>query len=587
MEKIQAIRTMRITIPAVVVLLATGFLNQLVEGRAAAPPVSNGVISGSVTADRGEVRAFRVRAKDTVHLISYTVFTNKGKYHIYNLPPSSYEVQVREPGFDSSVSVVKLNAAETKTADLTLKSQPPVASDVKLVEYDQLYPPGPARAILERNCLGCHGFQEGGTQPYHQMVGKTENGWAIAVNKMFWVPGVFPSPTWGPPSSGEANGFNDPSWLTGEQRLLVIKYLAANFGPGHEKRDIKLDTLVRDEDALTQAVYVQYELPPVDKSQSNGLFLIRGTHDVMPSHELGMRGTVWMAERPTNSILRVDTLNLDPNTRTKEWTIHDPRGNFNVAPTAIVERNGHVYWAEEKTDTVGDLDIATGEIHRYLAPTIGQDMHGISVDSHGNVWTSGETGSIARLNVETKEFTEWRPAEGLGNYYTLAVDKKDRVWAVSTARQILSMWDPKTEKWTTLKPPNNIRRIVFDSKGMVWLCEYFANGLLMLNPDTGKMTEYRLPLKYGNPYEVSADGSDNIWLENAAYESFVKFDPRTKKFTYFPYPEIKSHTPKVEFDAEGTMWSELPAGPGEPRLTAFKPIGNVPMNANTASTGSQ
>ena len=588
MKNIRSIQTRGVAIAGGILMLAMGFMSGLADGRQSSPATYNGVISGSVTADQGEVRAFRVRAKDTLHLISYTVFTNKGQYHIYNLPPSTYEVQVREPGFDSSVQTVQIDGGEAKTANLTLKAQPPEASDVKLVEYDQLYPPGPARAILERNCLGCHGYQEGGTAPYHLMVGKTEIGWATSVNKMFWVPGVFPSPTWGAPSSGEANGFNDPSWLTGEQRLLVIKYLAANFGTNHEKRDIKLDALVRDEDALTEALYVQYELPPVDKSQSNGLFLVRGTHDVMPSHEPGMRGTVWMAERPTNSILRVDTLNLDPKTRTKEWTIHDPRGNFNVAPTAIAEHNGHVYWAEEKTDTVGDLDIATGEIHRYLAPTIGQDFHGISVDSRGNVWTSGETGSIDRLNAETKQFTEWRPAGGLGNYYTLAVDKKDRVWAVSTARQILSMWDPKTEKWSTFTPPNNIRRVVFDSKGMVWLCEYFANGVLMLNPETGKMTEYKLPLKHGNPYEVAADRNDNIWLENAAYESFVRLDPRTKKFTYFPYPEIKSHTPKVEFDTEGTtMWSELPAGPGEPRLTAFKPNGNVPMNSKLAPKASQ
>ena len=576
---IKAIRGIRISIPAVIVLVGMGFLARLVEARPASPPAVNGVISGSVTADRGEVRAFRVRAKDTAHLITYTVYTNKGQYHIYNLPPSTYEVQVREPGFDSSVQVVDLNSAETKTADLTLKAKPPVTSDVKLVEYDQLYPPGPARTILERNCFGCHGYQEGGVQPYHLMAGKTESEWAAAMVTMFWVPGVFPSPAWQSASSGTSSGYNDPSWLTGEQRLLVLKYLATNFGPNHEKRNIKLDTLVRDEDALAQAVYVQYELPPVDKSQSSGLFLTRGTHDVMPSKDPSRKGTVWMAESTASSILRVDTLNLDPKTRTREWTIHDPRGNFNVAPVAIAERNGHVYWTEVKDDNIGDLDIATGEIHRYLAPTVGQSMHGIAVDSNGNVWTAGQIGTVARLNAETKEFTEWRPSEGLGNLYTLTIDKKDRVWAVSTARQILSMWDPKTEKWTTLKPPNNIRRIVIDSNGMIWLCEYFANGVVMLDPETQKMTEYKLPLKYGNPYEVSADGSDNIWLENAAYESFVKFDPRTKKFTYFPYPEINSHTPKVEFDAEGTtMWSDLPAGPGQPRLTAFKPRGNVPMS---------
>jgi streptogramin lyase len=575
-------RTSIVIIAALTVFFAVGFTNRLADARPTPASASNGVISGRVTADQGDVRAFRVRAKDTVHLISYTVFTNKGQYHVYNLPPSTYEVQVREPGFDSPVQVVELGSGDTKSADLALKEKPPAKSNVKLVEYDELYPPGPARDILENNCFGCHGYQEGGLSPYHLMAGRTEGEWAAALVKMFWVPGVFPSPTWPSPSASTSLGYNDPGWLTGEQRLLVIKYLAANFGPNHERRDIKLETFVRDEDALAQAVYTQYELPAVDQSQSPGLSLARGTHDVMPSPDPARRGTVWMAENAASSILRVDTQNLDPKTRNTEWTVHDSRGNFNVGPTAITERNGHVYWTEVMDDNVGDLDIASGQIRRYLAPTIGLAMHGIGVDSRGNIWTAGQPGTIDRLNIETKEFTEWRPSEGLGNYYTLKVDKKDRVWAVSTARQILSMWDPKTEKWITLKPPHNVRRIVFDSKGMVWLCEYHANSFVMLDPDTGKFTEYKLPLKYGNPYEIAADRNDNIWLENAAYESFVRFDRQTKKFTYFPYPEIRTHTPKVEFDTEGTMWSDLNAGVREPRLTAFKPYGNVPTkNGNT------
>jgi len=69
---------------------------------------------------------------------------------------------------------------------------------------------------------------------------------------------------------------------------------------------------------------------------------------------------------------------------------------------------------------------------------------------------------------------------------------------------------------------------------MVWLCEYFANGLVILNPDTVQMTEYKLLLKDHNSYEVSVDGSDDIWQENATCESFVQFEARTKKFTYFP-----------------------------------------------------
>jgi len=560
-----------------------GFLWQSVQARPATDVVATGTISGKVTAGQGGVRAVRVRARDTVHLITYTVFTHKGEYHIYNLPPSTYEMQAKEPDFDSSPLTIQLGSGETKTADLAMKAKPQVASDVKYLDYDQLYPPGPARAILEKNCFGCHGYQEMGVRPYHLMSGKTEEEWAEAVVKMFWVPGVFPSPTWNSPSAQAPNGYNAPNWLSSQERLQVIKYLAANFGPDQEKRDIKLDAWERDEDALSQAIYVQYDLPPVDKSQSDGMLLARGTHDVMPSKNPNRRGTVWMAENAASSVLRLDTENLDPNTRAKEWTIHDARGKFNVAPTAIAERNDHVYWAEAKSDMIGDLDIATGEIHRYLAPTVSQAMHSVDVDSHGNIWTSSFVGTVTRVDAETKKVTEWMPADGFGNYYGLMVDKKDRVWVPSDARQILSMWDPKTEKWTTFKPPNNVRRVTIDSKGMIWLCEYFANAFVMLNPDTGKFTEYKLPLKYGNPYEIAADASDNIWLENAAYNSFVRFDTKTKKFTYFPYPDPKVHTEKVEFDNNGTMWSSLPAGPGQPRLTGFKPYGNVPPNSKMAS----
>ena len=111
--------------------------------------------------------------------------------------------------------------------------------------------------------------------------------------------------------------------------------------------------------------------------------------------------------------------------------------------------------------------------------------------------------------------------------------------------------------------------------------EYFANAVTVLDPETKQMTEYKLPLKWGNPYESCADLNDNIWLENAAYQSLVKFDPQSKSFTYFPYPEMNAHTPKMEVDDEGTLWSGL-TGPGQPKqLTSFKLNGNVPMKGGT------
>ena len=56
----------------------------------------------------------------------------------------------------------------------------------------------------------------------------------------------------------------------------------------------------------------------------------------------------------------------------------------------------------------------------------------------------------------------------------------------------------------------------------------------------------------------------------------VKFDQTTKQFTYFPFPELRAHTPKLDLDQAGVLWFTLrnPSGPG---IAALKPNGNVAM----------
>lgn len=80
---------------------------------------ASGSLAGSVSADRGEVRGLRVKAKDTVHRIAYTVFTSKGRYQIYNLPPSTYEVQVFEEDFDSPAQTIEVKAGPARTLTIS------------------------------------------------------------------------------------------------------------------------------------------------------------------------------------------------------------------------------------------------------------------------------------------------------------------------------------------------------------------------------------------------------------------------------------------------------------------------------------
>ena len=200
-------------------------------------------------------------------------------------------------------------------------------------------------------------------------------------------------------------------------------------------------------------------------------------------------------------------------------------------------------------------------------------MHSVWPDSKGNFWYTyfAAAGKIARFDSKTKQTKEYEIGKGFSGY-GIVTDKKDRVWAVSLNTPVLLGYDPATDKWTSYQISVPARRVTVDAKGMVWVCEYFGNKIAMLDPDSGKVTEYDLPLKYGNPYDLWPDAEGNIWVENAVYNSLVKFEPGTKKWTYYPFPELSAHTPKLDRDKEGTFWFTLGRPSG---LAGFKPKGNA------------
>ncbi len=81
------------------VLITAGLMSWAVSGKAQPKDAPGGEITGTVTANRDyalseasgnhipALYAVRVRARDEERHITYTVFTQKGHYQIYNLPP--------------------------------------------------------------------------------------------------------------------------------------------------------------------------------------------------------------------------------------------------------------------------------------------------------------------------------------------------------------------------------------------------------------------------------------------------------------------------------------------------------------------
>src|SRR5271169_3626231 len=181
---------------AALLLWAAGGQAQAAQG------AQSGVISGTVTANRDyalseasgnhipALYAVRVRARDAERHITYTVFTQKGHYQIYNLPPGTYQMSALQDGFDSNGPSIELKAGEAKTADVALNVRPDKLR-AELVDFDTLFPPGPTRDYLMNNCMGCHGYEH---IPWQRMGAGARNPdvWAAAVARMFDMDGTSP-----------------------------------------------------------------------------------------------------------------------------------------------------------------------------------------------------------------------------------------------------------------------------------------------------------------------------------------------------------------------------------------------------------
>ncbi len=571
-------------------LVGTGVFVAFVEPTRAQNRGS-GVIAGSVTADRGEVRALRVKATDTVHRMAYTVFTSRGRYQINHLPPSTYSVQVVEDEFQAAPQTVEVRAGQTQTVNIALTFREVIVQGagargavgqenygaarrtndgglVELVEFDQLYPPSPIRDVMIKECFGCHG-----PTGWHRNGARTEASWRRAVGRMFAADGRVAGMSVGVPQTTHER-------VSPQQEEQIVKYLTANFGPGSKLRDLKTDPLIRDEEALGQAVYIQYEVPP----PTGKPFKQIGTYGGPPTRSLhsawvsvARPGIVYMTGNRSGSIVAVDTRTLDMAARTREWRIDNPE-NIMVQPHGLFDRSdGRLWFVELTGDRVTELDPKSGRIERWKIPTEGGGPHSIWPDSRGGFWYSyfAAAGRIGRFDAKTKQVKEYEVDKNLSGY-GIVTDKIDRVWMVSLNTPVILGYNPATDKWTPYPISVPARRVAIDSKGMVWAAGYFGNNIIMLDPDTGKVTEHKMPLKYGNPYDLWPDLDDNIWIENAVYNSLVKFDRQTGKFTYFPFPELSAHTPKLDRDKDGTFWFTLGRPSG---LAAFKPKGNVQARA--------
>src|SRR5688572_4019628 len=561
---------------------------------ASAQSAARGTITGRVTADRGEVRAFRVAAHNLDRRLWYTVFTNKGQYTVPQALPGRYELTVVEPDYESPRVTIQLGAGASQNGDLALKQRTtqrertltsgdegPQARAGRLgqTQYfnslEEMYPAGPARDLLRQHCIGCHRDDFG----------------TMHLTKDAFVRGLEKMTETGPANNHYSLALGRTS-ISKPQKLMVAEYLAMHFGRGLPDKKLRVDPLAFDEAVASRAIYVSYDIPddlpfPSMGNQIGGNMVDGVIPQLAPEtrHHLQaaaispVDGRVWYSSRASSSVLGLDPKQLDP---AKRWDNHPIKGEPYVHPTGIaVDKQGRVYWAEARGSRLGELDPVTRKQIRYAMPAQAGAMLQVVVDKDQNIGFSIIWGAFfGRMEAASRRLHMYPTPTPDNGIYGLDVDRDGNMWGAGWQKGTISKWDAKTEAVTEYKVPSawgQIRRICVDSKGIVWGAAYNTGILVRLDPATGKLTDYKIPVAGAQPYDAWPDAADNIWTADHVHSAIVKLDPRANRWTFYPMPQPNQSLPKFEVAADNTLWF---GSRGVPVIAAvhFYPNGYTPEN---------
>jgi ligand-binding sensor domain-containing protein/two-component sensor histidine kinase len=113
---------------------------------------------------------------------------------------------------------------------------------------------------------------------------------------------------------------------------------------------------------------------------------------------------------------------------------------------------------------------------------------------------------------------------------------------------------------TTTIPQNNVRSIIQDANGMIWMAT-FGDGLVKYNPVTERLKTYINPFsKSANRiHRLVEDSYGKIWIASEG-SGLHCFDPKKETFSFFdPNPNEKEPLPRrqlrnLAIDSHGVLW---------------------------------
>jgi virginiamycin B lyase len=504
--------------------------------------VQAATIAGTVTApDGAPFRGAFVQAQNTATKIMVSVLSsNQGRYKIENLPAGQYRLQLRAPGYGAEpVSGLALAADQIASENFALKPGQIGWNDISQYQGTVLFPAAQGNTLLK--------------------------GKDILVARCF---ACHAFQTRMASFKRDTNGWRDRvNYMRGAMHFFldsqqpftdqnaddVTAYIDLLFGENSVLPPSPADmpaykSLVRAfPDEAMRIVYVEYDIP------ARG----RMPWSAAPAKD----GSFWIPYYGAAN--RIGHLN--PKTGAVE-EFRVPNLGTAAIHSAVPAPDGSVWLSQQGGNRLGRWDPATKTIAEFKdsytpgkeGVTSGGDKHTLRVDNQGRVWSTGRP--LTMFDPKSGKYTKFAEVP---TAYGLALDKDGNCWfAEYTLNGQIGRVDAKTlkvTKWPLPTADARPRRIQIEPDGTVWFAEFKSGAIGRFDPKTETIKEFPLPGPEATPYALGLDRNGSVWYSSEHMDIVGNLDPKTGHVTEYPFPQSENTMREFFADNEGRMWFGSPA----------------------------
>ncbi|GEM_PF-5462774 len=218
-----------------------------------------------------------------------------------------------------------------------------------------------------------------------------------------------------------------------------------------------------------------------------------------------------------------------------------------------IDKENKIWFSEEASGKIGCFDIFSGNITEYNLNIKGADPVAICIDNENNVWIAMKNSNlIGRLNPNNLELRTWLVREG-SNIRDIVIDKDGKVWLTGYGIKRIIMLDPKIDEIREFYINELAPTKMFLKDNYLWFIAPLNNTIVCFNIFDKVVTPYKLAID-GKPNDIIIDPNDFVWVTLPGVNGIGMLNPSTGELKTYSIPTLNSEPYGLCMDSKGNIW---------------------------------